>query len=451
MRYISINGQIGSGKGTLAEGLTSIIPNSQSVSYGEIYRNARDSREGFQHLHNVVAPYIEEVDNGVLLPDEPTWSLLKFGIDQAKADGKQTVILDGFPRTLQQLYMLQDYAGNDKTDFINIELNDEDARERATMRMIDSMTSKGTFRRDDQSSRFKRRLENYPRHTLPVVELLKATGKLISVDGSKPKEEVLKEALSAINSSEISETNEARRYAIILAGGRGTRMDPEGTSGIPKPMQEIGYKPLLEWQVDQLKKAGVTDVIISEGHLATVIQEYFGDGRSGVKDFGVNILHYTSPSYETEGTTGAVKHALQQLPDGVDESLVMWGDIFTNADLSRLVRTNKDALVTLMGVKDEVGVGVLDMSGNGIVRGFLQKPLANSAVFSINKRLVDHLPDEGDFSLTLESLINTGKLPEGSVRGVVAEGTWIHVGDRESLSKAREIISPSPRGKEIRG
>lgn len=452
MRYISISGQIGSGKGTLAEGLTRSIPNSQAISYGEIYRNARDNKEGYQHLHEVIAPYIEDVDNGVLLPDEPTMQLIQHGINQAKSEGKKTIILDGFPRTLEQLYMFQDYASSDKTDFINIELNDEEARERATMRMVNNMAQEGTFRKDDQSSRFKRRLENYPKFTQPVIDLLKSTGRLTLIDGTKPQEEVLKEALSAVNSEEgQAEVNEARRFAIILAGGKGTRMDPDGTSQTPKSMREIGPKPLLEWQIDQLRKADITDVIISEGHLANVIQDYFGDGKSGVKDFGVNINHYIDPASETQGTAGAVKHALQQLPDGVDESLVMWGDIFTNADLSRLATANKDALVTLMGVKDEVGVGVLDMNERGIVTGFLQKPLANSAIFSVKKKLADNLPDEGDFSLTLEKLVKTRQLPEGSVRGIVADGTWLHVGDKESLGKARESVKPVFRGRESIG
>lgn len=141
--FISITGQIGSGKGTLAQNLATSLPDSQTISYGEIYRNAKDKKKGYERYYDVIAPFIDEVDNGMLLPDAPTFKIIQDEIKKALQEGKRNIILDGFPRTLEQLHMLEEHLGNQRIDFIDIELNDEDARERATFRMVDSIAKKG--------------------------------------------------------------------------------------------------------------------------------------------------------------------------------------------------------------------------------------------------------------------------------------------------------------------
>ena len=85
---------------------------------------------------------------------------------------------------------------------------------------------------------------------------------------------------------------------VIIAGGKGTRL---GLKYIPKPMVKIGDKPLLEHQIDLAKRYGVDEVFILSGHLANVIEEYFGDGSN----FGVKIHHVIEP-YPL-GTAGSLK------------------------------------------------------------------------------------------------------------------------------------------------
>ena len=87
--------------------------------------------------------------------------------------------------------------------------------------------------------------------------------------------------------------------AVIMAGGKGTRLAALTKDEIPKPMVPVAGKPLLLWQVERLKEKGITDIIMVIGHLGDKIKEYFGDGEK----FGVAIRYYE----ETEplGTAGS--------------------------------------------------------------------------------------------------------------------------------------------------
>ncbi len=76
--------------------------------------------------------------------------------------------------------------------------------------------------------------------------------------------------------------------AVIMAGGKGTRLAALTKDEIPKPMVEVAGKPLLLWQVERLKAHGITDILMVIGHLGEKIQEYFGDGER----FGVRIRYF---------------------------------------------------------------------------------------------------------------------------------------------------------------
>ena len=103
---------------------------------------------------------------------------------------------------------------------------------------------------------------------------------------------------------------------VIIAGGKGTRL---GLKDMPKPMVEIGGKPLLEHQINLAKQYAINDIHILSCHLSEVIIDYFGDGRK----FGVNISHIIEKS--PLGTAGAVK----QLESRLNERfMVFYGDVF---------------------------------------------------------------------------------------------------------------------------
>ena len=127
--------------------------------------------------------------------------------------------------------------------------------------------------------------------------------------------------------------------AVIMSGGKGTRLAAV-TKDIPKPMVPIDGKPLLEYQIENLKDNGVNNIILIIGHLGNVIQEYFGDGSS----FGVDIRYYCE---ETPlGTAGALSQVKELLEDTF---FLVFGDLFININYERFLNfhRNNNALITL--------------------------------------------------------------------------------------------------------
>lgn len=115
---------------------------------------------------------------------------------------------------------------------------------------------------------------------------------------------------------------------MILAAGRGERLRPL-TDRVPKPLIEVGGKPLLLWQIRALRAAGFDELVINLGHLGALIQSYCGDGeRLGVS------LHYSQEPPGALETGGGIRQALPLL--GPDPFVVINGDIWTDYPLSEL-------------------------------------------------------------------------------------------------------------------
>jgi D,D-heptose 1,7-bisphosphate phosphatase len=117
---------------------------------------------------------------------------------------------------------------------------------------------------------------------------------------------------------------------VIMAGGKGTRI-ASVKSDVPKPMIEICGKPILEWQIENLKTCGLTDITLVIGYLGHVIKEYFGDGTK----FGVKISYFE----ETEplGTAGA----LFKMPELTEDFLLMCGDVILDVDFNRFIEFHR--------------------------------------------------------------------------------------------------------------
>jgi D,D-heptose 1,7-bisphosphate phosphatase len=125
---------------------------------------------------------------------------------------------------------------------------------------------------------------------------------------------------------------------VIMAGGKGTRVSSIA-SAIPKPMIPICGKPVLEHQIECLKKNGLTEIVLVTGHLGQCIKNYFDDGRR----FGCNISYYTEA--EPFGTAGA----LYKLKNLSDDFILLNGDIIFDIDFSRMMNFHREkkAHVTL--------------------------------------------------------------------------------------------------------
>lgn len=185
-------------------------------------------------------------------------------------------------------------------------------------------------------------------------------------------------------------------YSIILAGGRGERLGYH-TENRPKPLLEIAGRSMLEHQILQAQCAGINDFILLESYKAEAIQKKFGDGAS----LGVSITHLQLP-FEL-GSAGAIRQAVEVLPNSEEDVLVMYGDILSNVDLSKMIEQSRKnrGLVTDLAVKWQIPYGVLQEGS--IEKPVIEKPTIriNGAIYVLRRELwtpFNSLPERGDFS-----------------------------------------------------
>jgi len=156
--------------------------------------------------------------------------------------------------------------------------------------------------------------------------------------------------------------------AVILVGGEATRLRPL-TCNTPKIMVPVLNRPFLEHFVDYLKTHNIIDIILATGKAPEHVQDYFGDGSK----FGVRIAY--SIENLPLGTAGAVKNAERFLDDPF---LVFNGDVFTDIDLSAMMRLHREnkatASLALTPVDDPTIYGVVETDSQGRVRRFVEKP-----------------------------------------------------------------------------
>ena len=122
--------------------------------------------------------------------------------------------------------------------------------------------------------------------------------------------------------------------AVIMAGGKGTRLRAITNDEIPKPMATVAGKPILQWQIECLREQGVTDVVLIVGHLGEKIQDFFGDGKA----FGVDIryIQETTPL----GTAGALSLLPPLLKE--DAFFLVFGDVLFDIDLGRMLTFHRE-------------------------------------------------------------------------------------------------------------
>ncbi len=118
---------------------------------------------------------------------------------------------------------------------------------------------------------------------------------------------------------------------VIMAGGKGTRI-ASIKNDVPKPMIEICGKPILEWQIENLRSCGLKDIIMVVGHLGHIIQDYFGDGAH----FGVNIDYFIEE--KPLGTAGA----LFKMPQLTEDFILMCGDVMVDVDFHRFIAFHQE-------------------------------------------------------------------------------------------------------------
>jgi NDP-sugar pyrophosphorylase family protein len=161
--------------------------------------------------------------------------------------------------------------------------------------------------------------------------------------------------------------------ALILAGGKGTRLRPL-TVYTPKPVVPVMNRPFLLYQIDILARAGITDVVLSLSYQPDKIEDLLGDGS----DYGVRLTYVTEPS--PMGTGGAYRFAADHL---TQTTVVLNGDILTDLDISRLLRFHREkgsaATLSLKQVADPSAYGLVETDKTDRIVRFLEKPRSEDA------------------------------------------------------------------------
>ena len=224
-------------------------------------------------------------------------------------------------------------------------------------------------------------------------------------------------------------------FAIILAGGKGERLQPL-TSDRPKSMVPLLGRPILEYQIEWLREGGVTEIVIACGHLCKVIQRHFKDGRR----WGVRISY--SVEDEPLGRGGALKLAYRQVP--LDESYVVAtnGDNVITQPLAPMIRQHQrtDAVATVLLTQLRSPYGIVKQRGKLII-GFREKPLLshwlNAGVYVLAREFFAGLPDIGDH----EDELFPRLADEGRLFGFRSRAYWKGIDTVKDLHEAEAQLS----------
>jgi NDP-sugar pyrophosphorylase family protein len=230
--------------------------------------------------------------------------------------------------------------------------------------------------------------------------------------------------------------------AILLAGGKGTRLRPL-TVHTPKPIVPIFDRPFLYYQLDLLRQLPeIDEVILSLNYQPRRIEEIFGDGD----DLGIRIRYVVEPM--PLGTAGAVKYAEQFLSDSV---VVFNGDVLTGVNLAAVLKLHRQrrakATIVLTPVENPAAYGLVETGPSGDVQRFLEKPspdqiscdTINAGIYILEPETFDRIPKDTAWSIErsyFPSLVERGE----TFVAYVDRGYWIDIGTPEKYLQAHRDI-----------
>jgi glucose-1-phosphate cytidylyltransferase len=232
--------------------------------------------------------------------------------------------------------------------------------------------------------------------------------------------------------------------AVLLAGGLGTRMREE-TEFRPKPMVEVGGKPVL-WHIMKIFSTfGVTDFVVCTGYRGDVIKDYFLDYEARNNDFTITLgrsheivfhdQHLESDWRVTVADTGATAQTgnrvrqVQRYVQDTDRFIVTYGDGLADIDISKLLEFHADhgKVATITTVRPLSRFGMVDVTGGQVVRQFREKPQVEDWVsagfFVFEQKIFDYLGGPQD-DLVLEQEPLGELAAKGELVAYQHDGFW---------------------------
>jgi mannose-1-phosphate guanylyltransferase len=241
--------------------------------------------------------------------------------------------------------------------------------------------------------------------------------------------------------------------AVVLVGGRGTRLRPL-TYTRPKQMLPIVNRPMVELVVGHLAAHGVDDVVLSLGYRPDAFVEAYPDGRCA----GASLHYAVEP--EALDTAGAIRFAA--LDAGIEgRFLVINGDVLTDLDIGRLVAFHEDrgaeATITLHRVADPSRYGVVPTDDAGRVQAFIEKPpaaeaptnLINAGTYVLERSVVDRIP--GGRRVSVERETFPAMCDDGTLYALDGDTYWIDTGTPREYVQAQLDLLDGARGPALDG
>jgi NDP-sugar pyrophosphorylase family protein len=221
------------------------------------------------------------------------------------------------------------------------------------------------------------------------------------------------------------------KRAVILAGGKGTRLKPY-TISLPKPLVPIGDMPILEIIIRKLSKFGFDHITITVNHMADIIRAFCGDGSK----WNVKI------DYSLEDKPLSTMGPLKLIKDLPADFLVMNGDVLTDLNLSEFyedhVKNKNIFTVSAYAREQKVDYGVLEIGAENQLLDFIEKPTnqynVSMGVYMANKAILDYIPENqlyGFDHLMLDLIKN-----QQPAKVKVHNGYWLDIGRPDDYEKA---------------
>ena len=222
--------------------------------------------------------------------------------------------------------------------------------------------------------------------------------------------------------------------AIILAGGKGTRLKPY-TVTIPKPLVPIGGEmPILEIIIRQLAISGFDHITLAVNHLANLIMAFFGDGS----------LWNVKIDYSLEESPLSTIGPLTLIPDLPDNFLVMNGDILCNLNYLNFynyhIQADNDVTVSTFKRESKIDFGVLQYNEENLICSFTEKPTyyfdVSMGVYCLNRRVVEQLAKGEPYGF--DNLMIDGIKNKNKILVKPFDGYWLDIGRPEDYENANE-------------
>jgi NDP-sugar pyrophosphorylase family protein len=255
----------------------------------------------------------------------------------------------------------------------------------------------------------------------------------LNVNGASPAAQIVKAPHLVVSSSPPPVTV---CQAVIMAGGKGTRLHPYSAT-LPKPLMPLGDMPILELLLRRMKAAGVTDVILAVNHLGHLIEAYFGDGSA----FGLRIRYGRED--KPLGTAGALGNMI----DDLHETFFLTnGDLLTTLDLeamaARHIATKADASIGVYRREHKIEFGLIEFDAESRLSAYREKPTStyhvSMGVYVLQREAVRQHVAANEY-LDMPNLLLKMQAANADVRCYHDECLWLDIGRPDDFALAQKM------------